>query len=133
MEQQTNKSTSDSDEARQILGVRVHHSIGFNFILQHPSLGGFRPLEANFQITPKNRPFRFEKFWIEHPTFKENINQWWWEQQPEQGTRMFKLYKKLRYIKHKLKEWNKEIFGNINQEKRIIEDRMRKLPGNMHR
>jgi hypothetical protein len=40
---------------------------------------------------------------------------------------MFKLYKKIRYIKHKLKEWNKEIFGNINQEKRIIEDRMRNL------
>jgi exonuclease III len=75
-------------------------------------------LEANFQTTPKNRPFRFEKFWIEHPTFKENINQWWREEQPEQGTRMFKLYKKLKYIKHKLKEWNKEIFGNINQEKK---------------
>jgi len=40
---------------------------------------------------------------------------------------MFKLYKKLRHIKHKLKEWNKELFGNINQEKGIIEDRMRKL------
>jgi exonuclease III len=35
-------------------------------------------LEANFQTTPKNKPFRFEKFWIEYPTFKENINQWWW-------------------------------------------------------
>jgi hypothetical protein len=33
-------------------------------------------LEANFQTTPKNRPFKFEKFWIEHPTFMENINQW---------------------------------------------------------
>ena len=40
---------------------------------------------------------------------------------------MFNLYKKLRYIKHKLKEWNKEIFGNINQEKIIIEDKMRNL------
>jgi hypothetical protein len=34
-------------------------------------------LEANFQETPKNRPFRFEKFRIDHPTFKENINAWW--------------------------------------------------------
>jgi ferredoxin-like protein FixX len=40
---------------------------------------------------------------------------------------MFKLYKKLKYIKYKLKEWNKEIFGNINQEKKNIEDKMRKL------
>jgi hypothetical protein len=40
---------------------------------------------------------------------------------------MFKLYKKLKYIKQKLKEWNKEVFGNINQGKKSIEDRMRKL------
>jgi len=40
---------------------------------------------------------------------------------------MFNLYKKLRYIKHKIKEWNKEIFGNINQENKNIEDKMRKL------
>jgi hypothetical protein len=40
---------------------------------------------------------------------------------------MFKLYKKLKYIKYKLKEWNKEIFGNINQGKKNIEDKMRKL------
>jgi hypothetical protein len=72
-------------------------------------------LEENLQTTPKKRPFRFEKFWIEHPTFKENINQWCREEQPEKGTRMFKLYNKLKYIKYKLKEWNKEIFGNINQ------------------
>jgi hypothetical protein len=133
MEQQMDKSTSDSHEARQIHGVRIHHPTGFNFRLQYPSLGGGGvdhwpvQLESNFQTTPKNRPFRFEKFWIEHPTFKENISQWWWDPQPEQGTRMFKLYKKLRYIKHKLKEWNKEIFGNINQEKIIIEDKMRNL------
>jgi hypothetical protein len=40
---------------------------------------------------------------------------------------MFKLYKKLKYIKYNLKEWNKENFGNINQEKKNIEDRMRRL------
>ena len=84
-------------------------------------------MEADFPTTPKNRPFRFEKLWIEHPTFKENINQWWREEQPEQGTQMFKLYKKLKHIKYKLREWNKEIFGNINQEKKNIEDRMRRL------
>ena len=30
-------------------------------------------MEANFQVTPKNRPFWFKSLWIEHPTFKENI------------------------------------------------------------
>jgi hypothetical protein len=40
---------------------------------------------------------------------------------------MFKLYKKLKHIKYKLREWNKEFFGNINQEKKSIEDIMRIL------
>ena len=40
---------------------------------------------------------------------------------------MFKLYKRLKYIKHKLKKWNKKMFGNINQGNKNIEDRMRML------
>ena len=40
---------------------------------------------------------------------------------------MFKLYNKIKYIKYKLKEWNKEIFDNINQEKKNIEDGIRRL------
>jgi hypothetical protein len=40
---------------------------------------------------------------------------------------MFKLYKKLKYIKYRLKEWNKDTFGNINQEKNNIEEKLKKL------
>lgn len=84
-------------------------------------------LEVNFQTTLKNRPFRFEKIFMDHPTFKENIKQWWPEELPDQGTRMFRLYKKLKYIKQKLKEWNREFFGNINQGKKSIEYSMSML------
>jgi hypothetical protein len=45
---------------------------------------------------------------------------------------MFKLYKKLKYIKYRLKEWNKDTFGNINQEKNNIEVKNEKTPGNLH-
>jgi hypothetical protein len=84
-------------------------------------------LEAGFQTRPKNIPFRFEKFWIEHLNFKERIKQWWHEEQPEKGARMFKLYKKLKHIKYSLKEWNNDTFGNINQEKNNIEEKMKRL------
>ena len=40
---------------------------------------------------------------------------------------MFQLYKKLKHIKYRLKEWNKDTFGNINQEKNNIEEKMKKL------
>ena len=84
-------------------------------------------LEVGFQTTPKNRPFRFEKLWIENPTFKERIKQWWQEEKLEQGTSMFKLYKKPKYIKYRLKEWNNDTFWNINQAKNNIEEKMKKL------
>jgi hypothetical protein len=84
-------------------------------------------LEANFQTKPKNRPFRFDKFWIGHPTFKENIKSWWQEEISEKGTNMFRLQKKLKYIKKKLKKWDREVFGNIDQEKKLIEVRMEEI------
>jgi hypothetical protein len=80
-------------------------------------------LEAGFQTTLKNRPFIFEKLWIEHLTFKERIKQWRREEKLEQGTRKFKLYKKLKYIKYRIKD----TFGNINQEKKNIEEKMKNL------
>jgi hypothetical protein len=40
---------------------------------------------------------------------------------------MFQLYKKLKHIKHSLKEWNKDTFENINQETNKIEEKMKKL------
>ena len=40
---------------------------------------------------------------------------------------MFKLHKKLKYIKNNLKEWNMDTFRNINKEKNNIEEKMKKL------
>ena len=69
---------------------------------------------------------------MEHPSFKEKIKQWWCEEKPEKGTRMFQHYKKLKHIKYRLKEWNKETFGNINQEKKKIEEKIKRALGNLH-
>jgi hypothetical protein len=40
---------------------------------------------------------------------------------------MLKLYKKIKHIKHRIKEWNKDTFGNINQEKNKIQEKMKNL------
>jgi hypothetical protein len=40
---------------------------------------------------------------------------------------MFKLHKKLKYIRKKIKDWNRDIFGNINTKKNDIEEKMKKL------
>lgn len=84
-------------------------------------------LEAAFLETPKNRPFRFEKFWLTHPNFPELLKKWWEEPRNIRGTKMFKLQSKLKHIKHKIKEWNAAEFGNIFQEKHNIEDRLSQI------
>eukprot|EP00253_Pinus_taeda_P007220 PITA_07220 len=81
-------------------------------------------LEAAFLGTPRNKPFRFEKFWLQHPNFVKKLEKWWREPLNIKGTRMFKLQSKLKHIKSKIKQWNATKFGNIFQEKSIIESKL---------
>eukprot|EP00253_Pinus_taeda_P007706 PITA_07706 len=77
--------------------------------------------------TPRNKPFRFEKFWIEHPNFLTMVEKWWAEPLAEEGSKMFNLQKRLKNIKLKLKDWNKTVFGNIFQEKATIEQKLEQI------
>ena len=48
-------------------------------------------LDAAILGTPKNRPLRFERFWLGHLEFLNNIKSWWQEWLETQGTRMYRL------------------------------------------
>jgi len=52
------------------------------------------------------------------------LEKWWCEPLNIKGTRMFKLQSKLKHIKSKIKQWNATEFGNIFQEKSIIESKL---------
>ena len=67
------------------------------------------------------RPFKFEKFWLLQPGFKDNMRDWWKVIEPERGTCMFKFQQKLKTLKIRIKQWNKESFGNIFQEKKRLD------------
>lgn len=41
----------------------------------------------------------------------------WWDPEEAQGREVFKLMKKLRGIKQKIKQWKEEVFGDIRLEK----------------
>ena len=60
-------------------------------------------LDATILGTPKNRPFRFEKFWLGHPEFSNNIKTWWQEPVEIRGTKMYKLQARLTHIKARLR------------------------------
>lgn len=84
-------------------------------------------LEAAFSETPRNKPFRIEKFWLTHPNFPKLIKEWWEEPTNIRGTKMFKLQAKLKHIKGRIKEWNMTEFGNIFQERNILEEKINQI------
>lgn len=84
-------------------------------------------LIVEIQGTPRNKPFRFKKFWLEHPNFLTMVGKWWSEPLEEIGSKMFLLQKKLKIIKNRIKEWNKTVFGNIFQEKIILENKLEQI------
>ena len=81
-------------------------------------------LEVQGIDNPGNRPFRFENIWLSHLDFISNVAKWWVGDLKIQGTRMFLLQKRLKRIKLRLKDWNKNEFGTIFEEKKIIEGRL---------
>lgn len=74
--------------------------------------------------TPRNKPFRFEIFWLTHPEFIQKIGQWWKKSLGIWGTKMYLLQAKLKNIKAKIKIWNHEVFENIFKEKKKLEEQM---------
>eukprot|EP00253_Pinus_taeda_P004501 PITA_04501 len=105
--------------------------IGQEIIVRVLPFGGSDHFLVQMEIqgigTPRNRPFRFENIWLSHPEFISNIEKWWAEDLHIQGTRMFLLHKILKHIKLRLKDWNKNDFGNIFVGKKFVENKMQEL------
>eukprot|EP00253_Pinus_taeda_P022169 PITA_22169 len=87
-------------------------------------------LIVEVQGTPRNKPFRFENFWLDHPNLLEMVKKWWSKPLEVRGSKMFNLQKKLKATKEKIKDWNKTVFGNIFQEKAILENKLEQIHRN---
>ena len=72
-------------------------------------------------------PFWFEQFWIEHKGFKELISKWWEEMEPPRGTLMYQFQQKMKQLKAKIRTWNKEEFGVIFQDKKLLKIKLEEL------
>ena len=73
------------------------------------------------------KPFRFEAFWLTHPSFKEMVTSAWNAFNPPVGSKMFQLQQHLKDLKARIKSWNHSTFGNIFQQQKILESKMTKL------
>ncbi|GLJ40989.1 hypothetical protein SUGI_0848590 [Cryptomeria japonica] len=87
-------------------------------------LSGFDhfPLQLNILTdhSPRNCPFKFESMWFRDDNII-NLIEHWWNGSVFSGLKMFIVANKLKLIKRKLLEWNRENFGNIFDKKLLIE------------
>lgn len=64
------------------------------------------PISLKIQISngPKNKPFRFEAFWLDHHDFMEKMKQWWTHILIRTGNKMYTFQQKLEHIKEEIKK-----------------------------
>ncbi|GLJ48416.1 hypothetical protein SUGI_1021880 [Cryptomeria japonica] len=74
-------------------------------------------LNVSLGYSEGGHPFQFELMWLRVPDLHDLIAAWWNESVLGNNSMLFKLNKKLKYIKIKIKEWNLSQFQNIHKEK----------------
>ncbi|OMO90423.1 Endonuclease/exonuclease/phosphatase [Corchorus olitorius] len=96
-----------NDKAR-LLNLPVEHSDHGPIILQTEELRPF-----------KRRPYRFEAMWLTHPQCREVVKAAW--DNNFQGSSSYRLVQKLKAAKGNLKKWNKEVFENLFEKRKRLE------------
>ncbi|RVW76231.1 hypothetical protein CK203_048920 [Vitis vinifera] len=83
-----------------------------------------RPVSDHFPILLEGgglrrgpSPFRFENMWLKVEGFLDLIRSWWREIEVR-GTASYRLAAKTKELKQKLKVWNREVFGHLEDNKR---------------
>ena len=71
--------------------------------------------------------FKFESMWFRNLMFLPLIRQWWVSAPQEKGNSMFRFYKKLQYLKGKIRVQNKQVFKNIFEEKNKVQQELQEI------
>eukprot|EP00253_Pinus_taeda_P007926 PITA_07926 len=84
-------------------------------------------LEIDIKKTNIKKPFRFESFWLRNPDFLNKLEEWWSRSKVRGQCKMHTFQLRLKEMKHKIRKWNKEDFGNIFEEKQKLERAMEEV------
>ena len=101
--------------------LATEHFIGKDIFYEEtilPCLGSNHwPIKLEISMNQKNqkKPFRFEAFRLRETTFIDKMKEWWigTENVIEGRNKMHTFQLRLKYLKGRIKNWNKEEFGNI--------------------
>jgi len=75
----------------------------------------FLILPQGGDVVSVKRPFKFENMWFEVEGFCDLVSFFWCELRVSSSS-SFILAKKLNFLKRRLKEWNKEVFGHLDSK-----------------
>lgn len=82
------------------------------------------PLLLDFDLrrmeNRRRRPFRFEAIWLSHPSFKQLVVDNWRNQ-------LSNFPQQLKEFQGVLMEWNKDVFGNVFHQKKILVRKLRDI------
>jgi len=84
-------------------------------LLSKITLDHFPIMLQGRDVASVKRPFKFENMWLEVDGFCELVSSFWGELRVS-GFSSFVLAKKLLFLKRRLKEWNKEVFGHLESK-----------------
>lgn len=76
-------------------------------------------LQPEVKGDPRRRPFRFEAAWLKHDSFKELLQNSW-NGEINTPNALFALRQKLR-------KWNREVFGDIQQRKEKLGEKIKNI------
>ena len=76
------------------------------------------------QVSSVKRPFKLENVWLKVDGFSELMKSFWGEFKVS-GSPSFILAKRLNFLRLRLKEWNKEIFGHLDSKMTHLVDKIK--------
>ncbi|KAG5543002.1 hypothetical protein RHGRI_015929 [Rhododendron griersonianum] len=82
-------------------------------------------LNTDLSLNKVKKPFKFESFWTTEENCKQIVTSSW--AQSVNGSDMFRLCKKLRGCKDKLKEWHKNNFEDLRLQIAAFKDRLAEI------
>lgn len=75
---------------------------------------------------PSKPYFKLDRLWIEHKDFAPNVKRWW-EVMIYAGSASTRFFLKLQNLKHFIKPWRIQEFGQVSREKSELTGRIHEL------